>query len=99
MHREAAQKQQLTEEFEQVAVAVCFSSLDNISAMDQRPTSLCACVGLFFSPQAQRTVADLQAQLDLLKDSTEAQPADTEDVAQLKVRQSVTCSNCISVDS
>lgn len=44
--------------------------------------------------QAQRTVTELQAQLDLLKDSTEAPAADTEDVAQLKVRQSVTCTNC-----
>lgn len=59
--------------------------------MDQHPTPLCAC-GFFF--QAQRTVTELQAQLDLLKDSTEAPTADTEDVTQLKVRQSVTCANC-----
>lgn len=43
----------------------------------------CACV---VNLQAQRTVAELQAQLDLLKDSAEAPQADTEDVAQLKVQ-------------
>lgn len=36
--------------------------------------------------QAQKTVAELQAQLDLLKDSSESPQSDTEDVAQLKVR-------------
>lgn len=36
--------------------------------------------------QAQKTVAELQAQLDLLKDSAESPQSDTEDVAQLKER-------------
>lgn len=36
--------------------------------------------------QAQRTILELQAQLDFLKDSDSPQ-ADTEDVAQLKVGQ------------
>lgn len=44
---------------------------------------MCACV---VNLQAQRTVTELQAQLDLLKDSAEAPQADTEDVAQLKVQ-------------
>uniref|UniRef100_A0A3Q0RDF9 Ribosome binding protein 1a n=1 Tax=Amphilophus citrinellus TaxID=61819 RepID=A0A3Q0RDF9_AMPCI len=35
--------------------------------------------------QAQKTVAELQAQLDLLKVSSESPQSDTEDVAQLKV--------------
>uniref|UniRef100_A0A3Q3VX73 Ribosome receptor lysine/proline rich domain-containing protein n=1 Tax=Mola mola TaxID=94237 RepID=A0A3Q3VX73_MOLML len=52
LHGELAQKQQLSEEFE----------------------------------QAQRTITELQAQLDLLKDSAESPQADTEDVAQLKER-------------
>lgn len=52
--------------------------MDSTSALNEHKTSL------FF--QAQRTVTELQAQLDLLKDSTEALQADTEDVAQLKVR-------------
>lgn len=56
---------------------------------------MCACVVFFV--QAQRTVTELQAQLDLLKDSTEAPAADTEDVAQLKVRQfSHYCSYCFN---
>lgn len=38
--------------------------------------------------QAQKTILELQAQLDLLKDSDSLQ-ADTEDVAQLKVWQKV----------
>ncbi|XP_035770792.1 ribosome-binding protein 1a isoform X2 [Neolamprologus brichardi] len=36
--------------------------------------------------KAQKTVAELQAQLDLLKDSSESPQSDTEDVAQLKER-------------
>ncbi|XP_061546196.1 ribosome-binding protein 1a [Phycodurus eques] len=36
--------------------------------------------------QAQTTITELQAQLDLLKDSTESQQGDSEDVAQLKER-------------
>ncbi|XP_008281703.1 ribosome-binding protein 1a isoform X2 [Stegastes partitus] len=52
LHMEVAQRQQLSEEFE----------------------------------QAQKTVAELQAQLDLLKDSAESPQSDTEDVAQLKER-------------
>ncbi|XP_041866329.1 ribosome-binding protein 1a isoform X3 [Melanotaenia boesemani] len=52
LHGEAAQKQQLSEEFE----------------------------------QAQKTVVELQAQLDLLKVSAESPQSDTEDVAQLKER-------------
>ena len=35
--------------------------------------------------QAQKTVAELQAQLDLLNANGDAAPAETEDVAQLKV--------------
>ncbi|MEQ2306543.1 hypothetical protein AMECASPLE_009353 [Ameca splendens] len=52
LHGEEAQRQQLSEEFE----------------------------------QAQKTVGDLQAQLDLLKVSSDAPQSDTEDVAQLKER-------------
>nr|XP_046258329.1 ribosome-binding protein 1a isoform X3 [Scatophagus argus] len=52
LHGEVAQRQQLSEEFE----------------------------------QAQRTITELQAQLDLLKVSAESPQADTEDVAQLKER-------------
>lgn len=52
LHGEAAQRLQLSEEFE----------------------------------QAQKTITELQAQLDLLKDSAESPQADTEDVAQLKER-------------
>lgn len=40
---------------------------------------------LFLVFQAQKTVADLQAQLDLLKVSAESPQPDSEDVAQLKV--------------
>lgn len=36
--------------------------------------------------QAQKTVTELQAQLDLLKEAAESQQAETEDVAQLKVQ-------------
>lgn len=46
---------------------------------------MCTNVG---NNQAQRTILELQAQLDLLKDSESLQ-ADTEDVAQLKVGQLV----------
>lgn len=35
--------------------------------------------------QAQKTVSELQAQLDLLKTAGDSPQADTEDVAQLKV--------------
>lgn len=91
LHREVAQKQQLSEEFEQVSLVhfffpfLFFFSLvtagsDNKLTVDK--TSVCACV---VNLQAQRTVTELQAQLDLLKDSAEAPQADTEDVAQLKV--------------
>jgi len=52
LHGEAAQRLQLSEEFE----------------------------------QAQKTITELQAQMDLLKDSAESPQADTEDVAQLKER-------------
>nr|XP_020456674.1 ribosome-binding protein 1 [Monopterus albus] len=52
LHREAAQRQQFSEEFE----------------------------------QAQKTITELQAQLDLLKDSAESPQSETEDVVQLKER-------------
>ncbi|XP_078017102.1 ribosome-binding protein 1a isoform X6 [Epinephelus lanceolatus] len=52
LHGEVAQRQQLSEEFE----------------------------------QAQKTITELQAQLDLVKVSAESPQADTEDVAQLKER-------------
>ncbi|XP_037638199.1 ribosome-binding protein 1a isoform X2 [Sebastes umbrosus] len=52
LHGEAAQRQQLSEEFQ----------------------------------QAQKTITELQAQLDLLNVSAESPQADTEDVAQLKER-------------
>lgn len=43
---------------------------------------------LHVTVQAQRTILELQAQLDILKDSESLQ-ADTEDIAQLKVGQLV----------
>lgn len=46
---------------------------------------MCSCV-CAVNLQAQKTITELQAQLDLLKDSAESPQADTEDLAQLKVR-------------
>lgn len=46
--------------------------------------NLSVCVW-FVTFQAQNTIAELQAQLDLLKDSAETPQSDSEDVAQLKV--------------
>lgn len=90
LHREVAQKQQLSEEFEQVATIISalilffkFLSQQRVTINSQWLMAVCAyAVNL----QAQRTVTELQAQLDLLKDSAEAPQADTEDVAQLKVQ-------------
>lgn len=42
------------------------------------------------NPQAQKTITELQAHLDLLKGSAESPQTDTEDVAQLKVCKQVT---------
>lgn len=61
-------------------------SLSSWHGTEQQSTLIgyvCVHVG---NVQAQRTILELQAQLDLLKDSESLQ-ADTEDVAQLKVGQ------------
>lgn len=83
LHGEMAQRQQLSEEIEQVAAIIDALfyilvtpetnklSVDNV---------VCLCVVNF---QAQMTITELEAQLNLLKESPQA---DTEDVAQLKVR-------------
>ena len=87
---EVAQRQQLSEEFEQVvAVFFVLSCLTRggrgTSKLSVDNITLCVCV-CAVNLQAQKTVTELQAQLDLLKDSAESPQADTEDVAQLKVR-------------
>lgn len=85
LHAEVCLKQQLSEEYEQVSVAVVALSkllIGHRATVHSNQMCVCSCCNV----QAQRTILELQAQLDLLKDSESLQ-ADTEDVAQLKVGQ------------
>lgn len=86
---EVSLKQQLSEEYEQVSAVVSLKFLTRHRATINF-NRVCVFVCLFVAHvgniQAQRTILELQAHLDLLKDS-ESQQADTEDVAQLKVGQ------------
>lgn len=87
LHTEEVQRQQLSEEFEQVGSV---TSAPLCVCLHRRVTKSKTLLYVFIL-QAQKIITELQAQLDLLNVSAESPQSDTEDVAQLKVCFQETC--------